>query len=224
MDKKEKERERKRAWYEANKARLKEQRAAKESNLTVNESSNTDEFDKIRSRAHHPITILLVFYALVCVTSSMLLVYFSVQILGNNLIGWTSSVLLEIGIVTLSVLKPAKKAEYWGIKILFVIFTSISFIILWAGSMGSANKLVSLKMDLAHQLIENVKNTPKDHTSKKLDALKTAKNALDPINTTENHDPDIASKLSKMLIRLALMIENLLFAHLFYRLVTKIYA
>ena len=101
---KEKEKARKKAWYEKNKLRLKAERETKKVNTTLD--------------ANHIISILL---GAVVLLASCLLVNFSVEVLGNNFQGWVTSILLEIGILFSAIVKPSKSMELKFLRFCFLL-------------------------------------------------------------------------------------------------------
>ena len=226
LSKSDREKIRKKTWYEANKSRLKAERDA--ANGKVSKEKKPLETSKIaiENEIRNPKKIIvLTFLAVVVAISSGILVIFTVEILGEDLVGWTTAILLEVGILSLAVMKPTRSWEWWIVKVICVFFVGVSFYILHAGTEKNRQNFVSqdqisqLKIKLAGQLMTNAKGMPIDYLTKKNDALKLAAKELNSVNTGDLERLGDLMVKSNLAIRVVLLLLNLIFCHAFVRLI-----
>ena len=235
LSKAEKEKLRKKAWYKANKERLKAESEAADADIPAVKlpSKNVKLPSKKRQETSNPEIrhsttryrnyYVLTFLAVNILVSSAILVVFSVDVLGSSPIGWITAILLEVGILSLAVMNPDKRLEYWLVKGCCCFFVVVSFLILHSGNEANRlnlvtdGKLARLNIKLVERLIVNFDNMPSDHTTKKSETLKQAANSLMSTATGDTARASNLISLSNLAIRIVLLMLNLIFVHAFCR-------
>jgi len=210
-----KEKDRKKRWYEENKERLKKERASKKVEI---EPAKKDEKAKVDTLYTVRRYLTGGFYITTCIACTSILIYLMAGSLGYGFYGWCCAILLEIGIVTFGLVTSAQKTEAIAIKVGFVLFLAISTYVLYAGVTPGMTELQKTKLDLAKQQIANSREMPATYTTRKSQALKTAMKTIASIKTLEkNRIKDHNNTNVHLAIRFILIFENLIFARLLKR-------
>jgi len=184
--------ERKAKWYQENKTRLKIARETK------------------RKQAKKPSDYFVLTFLVVCILiiSSVLVIY-STEILGTHPIGWITAIMLEVGVLTLTVMSPKKSTDWWVVKIAFCFTIAVSFLVLKNGT-ESRSRVKNLRMTITENLATTARNMPVSYSTKRQAALTEASRNLDMVSYG-NFESELA-------IRVALLLMNLIFAHALYRM------
>lgn len=223
---KEKEKARKRKWYLDNREKLKAKREAKKKGepfvITTAEATVKSLPKKPKKNIDKIKISKLCFFGTVVFAASALLVYFSVEVLGFHTIGWTTSILLEIGIVFLAIATPSNQYEFWFLKVCFVLFVVLSFFILKTGNETkrlefiSKDKVLTTKMEAIKRLNESHDNLPDNRITDRQTLLENVAKLSLQLNPTVEGLANLGTN-TNLATRCMLLILNLIFSHAFIR-------
>ena len=163
---------------------------------------------------------------MIVLTSSGVLVVFSVEVLGKSLIGWILAILLEIGIISTTVMHSEKRWEQGVLKGACTFFVAVSFFILHTGNQSNHQNNVkldrneSINLGLAEEAVKNAKNMPSNYYKEKNKALNLASKRLNSVTARDTERLKRLNYLSNLGMRLVLLLLNLIFCHTFVRILT----
>jgi len=195
-------------------------------------------FPDTKSEAILPIFEMVVSFFIVCGASSLLIAS-TLEVFGASWQGWTKALLLEFGIISLYLFKPAGRFEWIMSKGAFVFFLALSFAVLRSGvetvkashtgqfehNDRSINDLLSVRKEILSSLTA----LPPSYVSKRqplLDQIKDFDAQIEKkraaLNGTAVAMALSSRATSEILMRAALILLNLIFSHRAFRLMDEI--
>jgi thermostable 8-oxoguanine DNA glycosylase len=216
-----KEKERKKRWYEANKERIKQQRASKREASTVVEEPTHDEVPTPkRQNRDWPRTFAIACYASTCAACTFLLVKIMAESLGGTFEAITTAILVECGVLAFSLADTGNRSEDIFFKLSAAVLVGITSFVIWTGTGKGIGEVDKVKLDLANELVDSIKNMPSDYHKMRAESLKTLNNTLEGMKSKTDYKSK-GEGLVQLVIRLVLLFENLAFARLLKRVISQ---